>query len=78
MNFDFEVEQLAARILRRSANEQEALGHMMLAATHFIGGAAGILKRISEKKKGPVLDIIGWSEQVTSMIISDSRKHLRQ
>lgn len=78
MEYDAEVERIAAIMLNESANEQEALGHMMLAATHFIGAAAGLLRRISEKKGGPVLDTVGWSEEITKMIIADSKKHLRQ
>ena len=78
MDYNAEVERIAAAMLRKSANEQEALGHMMMAATHFIGASAALLRRISEKKSGPVLDIAGWSEEVTKMIISDSKRQLRQ
>jgi hypothetical protein len=78
IDFTDRVESLVGDILADSASEQEALGHLMLSATHFIGSAAAVLRRISEKKGGPALDIAGWSEEITKMIIADSKRQLRQ
>lgn len=77
-DFTERVESLVSDILTESRSEQEALGHLMLSATHFIGSAAAVLRRISEKKGGPTLDIAGWSEEVTKMIVADSKRQLRQ
>ncbi len=77
MDSDQRAERLVADILDGPGSPQSKLGQTILAASHLVGAGAALLQRISAEKSGPDLDLVGWCEEVSKLIIREAHKSLR-
>lgn len=53
-------------------NERMAIAAM--AASHFMGTAAGLLQHISRQKGGPELDEAAWAEEIMKFVIQLTKR----
>ena len=59
---------------RRDLTDNEKMAAMTIAAAHFIGAGAAVMKRIALAKGFPDVGMSAWAEQMANIVVAETKK----